>query len=131
MKSKIGLHLGRSLSRAILMLAVALCASGQESTNTAAAKQKPSETETTEQAAKRVEAQHAEQGRKDIASQQAAVAIAVMKAKEAARLRAEQKVAKEVCPPLYKETANKKIADLTVKEEQQVRACQLLGMYHQ
>jgi hypothetical protein len=33
------------------------------------------------------------------------------------------------CRALYNRTANKKIADLTVKEEQAVRACQQLNLY--
>ena len=34
-----------------------------------------------------------------------------------------------ICVQVYKRTSNKKVSDLTVKEEQQVRACQLLGLY--
>lgn len=33
------------------------------------------------------------------------------------------------CSAIYKNTADKKIRDLTVKEEQQVRNCQTLGLY--
>jgi hypothetical protein len=33
------------------------------------------------------------------------------------------------CSAVYKDTADKKIRDLTVKEEQQVRNCQALGLY--
>jgi hypothetical protein len=33
------------------------------------------------------------------------------------------------CALIYKNTADKKISDLTVREEQQVRACQGLGLY--
>jgi len=41
---------------------------------------------------------------------------------EAARVRAG-------CLLIYKSTINKRIGDLTVKETQQVKACELLGMY--
>jgi len=33
------------------------------------------------------------------------------------------------CTVIYRNTADRKISDLTVKEEQQVRACQALGLY--
>ena len=33
------------------------------------------------------------------------------------------------CSAVYKSTADKKIRDLTVKEEQRVRNCQALGLY--
>jgi len=35
-----------------------------------------------------------------------------------------------LCAALYSNTADKKISDLTVKEEEQVRACQGIEMYH-
>ena len=35
-----------------------------------------------------------------------------------------------VCSSIYESTANKRLGDLTVKESQQVQACQTLGMYH-
>ncbi len=73
----------------------------------------------------------------------AAEAQAKKEAAEAARrkrLAAEQKkretelngrLAREraVCAVIYRNTANKKVSDLTVDEEQKVRACQALGMY--
>lgn len=43
-------------------------------------------------------------------------------ARERERLRA-------VCFEVYRMTADKKVGDLTVREEQQVRACQALGLY--
>jgi hypothetical protein len=43
-------------------------------------------------------------------------------AQERARLRA-------ACAVIYKNTADKKMGDLTVKEDQQVKACQALGLY--
>jgi hypothetical protein len=50
-----------------------------------------------------------------------------------ARAKAEQVTkAAEVrlaCAVIYRNTADKKISDLTVKEEQQVRACQALSLY--
>ena len=33
------------------------------------------------------------------------------------------------CSSAYRNTANRKLGDLTVKELQQVQACQTLGMY--
>lgn len=44
------------------------------------------------------------------------------KAEEQAKVRA-------ACQQAYNKTADKKVADLTVREEQQVRACQALGLY--
>jgi hypothetical protein len=35
----------------------------------------------------------------------------------------------EVCYAVFLETADKKVSNLTVKKEQQVRACQSAGMY--
>ena len=40
-----------------------------------------------------------------------------------------RKKVRAACAAIYESTANKKIADLTVKEEQQVRSCQGLGLY--
>lgn len=36
---------------------------------------------------------------------------------------------RSACSKIYEKTADKRIADLTVREEQQVRACQALGIY--
>ncbi len=58
--------------------------------------------------------------RKKEAEEQARYAKA--KADEAARVRA-------ACAAIYKNTANKKVSDLTVKEAQQVQTCQVLGLY--
>src|SRR5205823_3683214 len=49
-------------------------------------------------------------------------ARATKEAQERAKLRA-------ACRTIYKNTSDKKVADLLVKEEQQVRACQMLGLY--
>jgi len=67
----------------------------------------------------------------------AAPALARKKAAEAARreqVEEAEETAKEArlrsaCKGIYGRTANKKVSDLTVKEEQQVRACQALGLY--
>jgi predicted nuclease of restriction endonuclease-like RecB superfamily len=48
--------------------------------------------------------------------------LAARKAEEIRRLR-------ENCRIIYDNTVDKKVKDLTVREEQQVRACQVLGMY--
>lgn len=61
----------------------------------------------------------AEQKKKDdaVAAQKAA-----QKAEEMRKLRAN-------CTVIYQSTIDKKVKDLTVREEEQVRACQVLGMY--
>jgi hypothetical protein len=51
-----------------------------------------------------------------------AKAKAAEDAAEKARIRA-------ACATIYRNTADMKVKDLTVKEEQQVRACQALGLY--
>jgi hypothetical protein len=40
-----------------------------------------------------------------------------------------EKDTRATCSAVYRNTADKKVGDLTVKEEQQVRACQALGLY--
>ena len=42
---------------------------------------------------------------------------------------AEQRRIQAACRIIYQKKANRKVNDLTVQEEQQVRACQLLGLY--
>ena len=37
--------------------------------------------------------------------------------------------ARATCGAVYRKASDKKVSDLTVKEEQQVRACQALGLY--
>jgi hypothetical protein len=49
----------------------------------------------------------------------------------AAREAEERRKARETCAAVYKATANKKIADVTVKEAQQIQSCQALGLYQQ
>jgi hypothetical protein len=51
------------------------------------------------------------------------------KAVEEVKAAEERAKVRTACALLYEKTANKKIGDLTVKEEQQVRSCQLLGLY--
>jgi hypothetical protein len=51
------------------------------------------------------------------------------KAEQDAKEVAERRKLRAACSVLYQNTADKKIADLTVREEQQVRACQALGLY--
>jgi len=48
---------------------------------------------------------------------------------ERAKAAEERKRVRAVCAAIYQSTADRKISDLTVKEEQQVRACQALGLY--
>jgi len=85
-----------------------------------------------------------EQAKKDAASAARQKRLAAERAKQQeeervrnAKVRAEQdaKAAEEqrrvrtACGTVYQNTADKKIKDLTVREEQQVRACQALGLY--
>jgi hypothetical protein len=42
---------------------------------------------------------------------------------------AERAKVRAACSVVYKNTANKKVGDLTVKEAQQVQGCQVLGLY--
>lgn len=65
---------------------------------------------------KRREAQAAARAAKERGAREANAA------EEARRIRAN-------CEGIYKATADKKLKDLTVREEQQVRACQALGWY--
>jgi hypothetical protein len=55
--------------------------------------------------------------------------LAKAKAEKDAREAEEQRKVRSACSVLYQGTAEKKIGDLTVREEQQVRACQALGQY--
>jgi flagellar biosynthesis GTPase FlhF len=54
---------------------------------------------------------------------------AKMKAEEDARAAEERRKIRAACSAIYQSTADKKISNLTVKEEQQVRTCQALGLY--
>jgi hypothetical protein len=51
------------------------------------------------------------------------------KTEKEAQEAAERAKIRAVCLTIYKGTSDKRVGDLTVKEEQQVRACQLLSLY--
>jgi len=73
------------------------------------------------------DAARAEQERRDAV----AAATAKQQALAAAKKREEERAkARAACASIYGQTANKKLSDLTVAEEQSVRACQALGLYH-
>ena len=55
--------------------------------------------------------------------------LAKYRAEEEARAAEERQKTRAACALIYKNTADKKISDLTVREEQHVRACQALGLY--
>lgn len=58
------------------------------------------------------------------------VAKAAAEAAKAAAVAAAEQARREAnCHNIYSHTADKKMADLTVKEEELVRACQALGLY--
>jgi len=50
-------------------------------------------------------------------------------AEEEAEAAEKRRTVRAACAAIYKNTVDKKISDLTVREEQQVRACQTLGLY--
>ena len=54
---------------------------------------------------------------------------AKIKAEEDAKAAEERRKIRAACSAIYQNTADTKISNLTVKEEQQVRACQALGLY--
>jgi hypothetical protein len=72
--------------------------------------------------------QAAAQARAKAAAQK--LADEAKKAADAENARQQAAVLQRLCAALYSTTADKKISDLTVKEEEQVRACQGIGMYH-
>lgn len=51
------------------------------------------------------------------------------KAEEDAKAAEERRKLRAACTAIYHDTIDKKVKDLTVREEQQVRACQALGLY--
>ena len=55
--------------------------------------------------------------------------IAKERADNEARAAEERRKIRAACSTIYQNTADTKLKDLTVKEEQQVRACQALGLY--
>lgn len=54
---------------------------------------------------------------------------AKMKAEGDARAAEERRNVRAACTAIYRNTVDKKVTDLTVREEQQVRACQASGLY--
>jgi hypothetical protein len=60
---------------------------------------------------------------------EAAARRAKIKAAEDAKAQEERAKARAACSAIYQSTIDRKVADLTVREEQQVRACQALGLY--
>lgn len=86
-----------------------------------------------ENAAKKVALESARQ--KQLAAERKKNEAEAQAAYERTRAADEVKAAEErrrirtACTVIYQSTANKKVANLTVKEEQQVRACQTLGLY--
>ncbi|HEY4359375.1 MAG TPA: hypothetical protein VGN17_00300 [Bryobacteraceae bacterium] len=55
--------------------------------------------------------------------------LAKQKAEDDAKAAEEQRKTRAACGVIYQNTIDKKIRDLTVREEQQVRACQTLNLY--
>jgi hypothetical protein len=55
--------------------------------------------------------------------------ISKYRAEQGASAAEERRKIRAACAAIYKSTADMKIKDLTVKEEQQVRTCQALGLY--
>lgn len=68
----------------------------------------------------------AEQKRKQA---EADARYAKMKAEKEAIAAEERRKLRVACAVIYKSTIDKKVKDLTVREEQQVRTCQVLGLY--
>lgn len=52
-----------------------------------------------------------------------------IKAAEDAKAQGERATTRAACSAIYQGTIDKKVTDLTVREDQQVRACQALGLY--
>lgn len=57
--------------------------------------------------------------------------IAKDRAEEDAKAADERRKLRAACTVIYQNTIDKKVKDLTVREEQQVRACQVSGLYPQ
>lgn len=77
-------------------------------------------------------AQEAEERREAKAADRrkaARIAAEAHEKEEAARKAEERERLKAACSSVYKQTADKKVGDLTVKESKQVQACSELGMY--
>ena len=74
-------------------------------------------------------AQQRAQATKDAEAARLAAAQAAVDGREAARAAEEARRVRAACRTIYQSTVDKKIRDLTVGEDQQVRACQGLGLY--
>jgi hypothetical protein len=98
-----------------------------------AAAQAEKERKTAEAQAKKDAAEAAR--RKRLAAEQklkqaeADARYAKMKAEEYAKAAEERRKLRAACTVIYQNTVDKKVKDLTVREEQQVRTCQALGLY--
>jgi hypothetical protein len=79
-------------------------------------------------AAEATRLQKAAEERKRREAQEAARAAKV-RAEEDAKAAEERRKARVACTAVYQATIDKKVKDLTVREEQQVRACQVLNLY--
>jgi hypothetical protein len=55
--------------------------------------------------------------------------IAKERAEQETQEAQERRKVRTACSAIYRDTADKKLRDLTVREDQQVRACQALGLY--
>jgi hypothetical protein len=60
---------------------------------------------------------------------QEAARAAKVRAEEDAKAAEERRKARVACASVYQATIDKKVKDLTVREEQQVQACQVLNLY--
>jgi hypothetical protein len=58
-----------------------------------------------------------------------AARLARLRAEEGAKAAEERHKSRAACAVIYQNTIDKKVKDLTVREEQQVRACQTLDLY--
>jgi hypothetical protein len=58
-----------------------------------------------------------------------AARVAPLKAEVDARAAEERRKVRAACAAIYQATIDKKVKDLTVREEQQVRECQVLNLY--
>jgi hypothetical protein len=102
-------------------------------TNQLKAIQAPKDVEAQEQAKKDAaeavrQRRLAAERRKKGAEDQARYAKA--EAEEQAKVAEERQKIRAACAIIYQSTVDKKISNLTVREEQQIRACQALGLYH-
>ena len=75
---------------------------------------------------KRLAAEAKEEARKEALEN---ARLTKLRAIQAAKDAEERRRIRAACSAIYRSTADRKVSDLTVKEEQQVRACQALGLY--